>query len=112
MTVTRNGKVILTGSTSAGKSVKVNRDGAVTAYAGLRDDPFFFDLDGFRNILSEDAGKPFLGCKAPRTDFFAERNVSSIVLELPASMLTGRSALATNPTFSLRWAPVAESLAR
>jgi uncharacterized protein DUF4331 len=112
MTVTRNEKVIVTGSASAGKSVKVNRDGAVTAYAGLRDDPFFFDLDGFRNILSEDAGRSFLGCKAPRTDFFAERNVSSIVLELPASMLTGRSAIATNPTFSLRWAPVAERLAR
>lgn len=89
MTVTRNGKTILTGSTSPGKSITVNRAGAVSAYAGLRDDPFFFDLDGYINILSKDAGKSFLGCKSPRTDFFAKRNVSAIVLELPASMLTG-----------------------
>ncbi len=92
MTVTRNGKKILTGSTSPGKSIKVNRAGAVSAYAGLRDDPFFFDLDGYINILSKDAGKSFLGCKSPRTDFFAKRNVSSIVLELPAAMLTGEGS--------------------
>lgn len=92
MTVTRNGKTILTGSTSAGKSVKINRAGAVTGYAGLRDDPFFFDLDGYINILSKEAGKSFLGCKSPRTDFFAKKNVSSIVLELPASLLTGDSS--------------------
>lgn len=92
MTVTRNGKTILSGSTSAGKSIKVNRTGAVSAYAGLRDDPFFFDLDGFINILSSDAGKSFLGCKSPRTDFFAKRNVSAIVLELPASLLTGANS--------------------
>ena len=91
MTVTRNGKVILTGSTSGGKSVKINRAGAVSGYAGLRDDPFFFDLDGFINVLSSEPGKSFLGCTSPRTDFFANRNVSSIVLELPASLLTGSS---------------------
>jgi hypothetical protein len=60
----------------------------VRAYAGLRDDPFFFDLDGFINILSKDEGKSFLGCSGVRTDFFAKKNVSSIVLELPARMLT------------------------
>jgi hypothetical protein len=92
MTVTRNGETILTGSTSAGKSIKVNRAGAVSGYAGLRDDPFFFDLDGYLNILSQDAGKSFLGCTSPRTDFFAKRNVSAIVLELPASMLTGANS--------------------
>ncbi|HLG08513.1 MAG TPA: DUF4331 family protein [Gaiellaceae bacterium] len=88
MTVTRNGTVLLTGKTSPGKAITVNREGAVRAYAGLRDDPFFFDLDGFINILSKEAGKSFLGCNSPRTDFFAGKNVSSIVLELPASLLT------------------------
>lgn len=88
MTVTRNGKVLVAGMTSAGKAVKVNRAGAVKAYAGLRDDPFFFDLDGFINILSKEATKSFLGCKSPRADFFAGKNVSSIVIELPASLLT------------------------
>jgi Domain of unknown function (DUF4331) len=88
LTVKRNGKQLLTGRTSPGKAVTINRAGAVRAYAGLRDDPFFFDLDGFVNILSQEAGKSFLGCKSPRTDFFAGKNVSAIVLELPAAMLT------------------------
>jgi hypothetical protein len=95
LTVRRNGKILVEGQTSPGKSVTVNRNGAVRAYAGLREDPFYFDLDGFINILSKEAGKSFLGCTSPRTDFFAGRNVSSIVLELPASQLTasGSSAI-------------------
>src|SRR5918996_1499714 len=92
MTVMRNGKRLLAGTTSPGKAAKVNRAGAVRAYAGLRDDPFFFDLDGFINILSKEAGKSFLGCTNARTDFFAGKNVSAIVLELPAAMLRGGSS--------------------
>jgi Domain of unknown function (DUF4331) len=88
MTVRRNGALILTGSTSPGNGVKINRSGKVLGYAGLRDDPFFFDLDGFVNILSSESGKSFLGCTSPRTDFFARKNVSAIVLELPSSLLT------------------------
>ena len=92
ITVTRNGKRLLRGKTSPGRAATVNRAGAVRAYAGLRDDPFFFDLDGFINILSMDAGKSFLGCRGARTDFFAKKNVSAIVLELPAAMLRGDSS--------------------
>jgi hypothetical protein len=88
MTVRRNGRVILTGTTSPGNGVKINRDGGVLGYAGLRDDPFFFDLDGFLNILSTEPGKSFISCTSPRTDFFAGKNVSAIVLELPTSLLT------------------------
>jgi hypothetical protein len=88
MTVRRNGTVLLTGRTSPGKAAVVNRAGQARAYAGLRDDPFFFDLDGFINILSQEAGKSFLGCTGARTDFFAGKNVSAIVLELPPSLLT------------------------
>jgi hypothetical protein len=95
MTVRRNGKLLVEGQTSPGKGITINRSGAIRAYAGLRDDPFFFDLDGFINILSMEKGKSFLGCTSPRTDFFAGRNVSAIVLELPASQLTrsGSSAI-------------------
>jgi len=92
MTVTRNGQRLLSGRTSTGSRVTVNRAGRVRAYAGLRDDPFFFDLDGFVDILSTESGKSFLGCTGTRTDFFAKKNVSSIVLELPASMLRGASS--------------------
>ena len=58
----------------------VDHDG-VTAFAGRRDDPFFFDLAAFRNNLQFCPG-------GVGTDFFRGKNVSSIVLELPSRMLT------------------------
>ena len=94
MKVSRNGKLLLTGKSSAGKSVVINKQNGAKAYAGLRDDPFFFDLAGYLDILaaldtdtSNDA-KSFVGCESPRTDFFKGLNVSSIVLELPSNLLT------------------------
>ena len=69
------------------------------AFAGMRDDPFFFDLQGFLNITapldadpSNDADS-FIGCsgQGSRPDFFAGTNVSSIVLEVPDSQLNGDS---------------------
>lgn len=86
--VRRNGKVILNGKTSAFGRVVVNNGKGVRAFAGMRDDPFFFDLQGFLNILSSEPGKSFLGCSAPRPDAFAGSNVSSIVLDLKSSLLT------------------------
>ena len=48
-------------------------------FAGIRDDPFFFDLIAFLHDLS--FGNPANG------DFFAGKNVSAIVLELPRRFL-------------------------
>ncbi len=45
-------------------------------FAGIRSDPFFFDLDGYKN------GMQFTGA-----DKFLDKNVFSIVLELPNSAL-------------------------
>jgi hypothetical protein len=90
--VRRNGKVILNGKTSAFGKVRVNHGKGVRAFAGMRDDPFFFDLQGFLNILSSQPGKSFLGCSSPRPDAFAGSNVSSIVLELKPSLLTKRGS--------------------
>ena len=58
----------------------ITHDG-VTAFAGRRDDPFFFDLAAFRNNLQFCPG-------GVGTDFFLGKNVSSIVLELPRKLLT------------------------
>ena len=90
--VRRNGKLILNGKTSPFGKVVANRGRGVRAFAGMRDDPFFFDLDGFLNILSSQPGKSFLGCTSSRPDKFAGSNVSSIVLELNRSLLTRRGS--------------------
>ncbi len=102
LTVDRNGKKLLVGKTTEpGKQiVKVNKKKGVKVFAGLRDDPFFFDLAGFLDItaaLDADTtndAKSFVGCTSPRTDFFKGLNVSSIVLELPSSLLTAKGSTA------------------
>jgi hypothetical protein len=72
--------------------------GAVKVFCGGRDDPFFFDLDGFNEFLSEYlAGRPYTpdatsGLRKPGelpADHFAGADVSSIVLEFPISALAG-----------------------
>jgi Domain of unknown function (DUF4331) len=92
LTVTRNGSELVSGQTSANGQIRVNRGGGARVFAGLRDDPFFFDLPGFLNILSDKRGESFLGCTAPRKDAFAKTNVSSIVLELPNRLLVGQKS--------------------
>jgi hypothetical protein len=79
-------------STAFGAAPVVNQHDGVSVFAGRRDDPFFFDLPGFLNILGSGS---LIGCGGPTShperDFFAHRNVSSIVVELPSSLLTGAS---------------------
>ena len=87
--VTRNGEHLVAGRSSRfGETHLAHGPGGVRGFAGLRDDPFFFDLGGFLNILSPTPGESFLGCTSPRTDTFAGTNVSSLVLELPPALLT------------------------
>lgn len=100
MTIRRNGKLLVSGKTTAPAAhvVTINRQHGVKAYAGLRDDPFFFDLQGYLDILAAldddktNDAKSFVGCTAPRADFFKGLNVSAIVLELPPSRLTGSTS--------------------
>ena len=58
-------------------------------FAGPRDDPFFFDLGQFKEILAGNAG----GFNNPGTDTFAGTNVLSIVVEVPKSALGSSSTL-------------------
>src|SRR5207248_617929 len=96
--VRRNGKLLISmdegRSTAFGAAPHVVTAGDVEAFAGRRDDPFFFDLPAFLHLN----GRSF--CDGQQSDFFAGRNVSSIVLELPSSMLT---ADATHPNIGV-WA--------
>jgi hypothetical protein len=61
---------------STGRDAQVTEAGEYRFFAGWRSDPFFFATQGILNDLQ------FTG-----TDFFADKNVCSIVLELPNSDL-------------------------
>jgi hypothetical protein len=92
----RGGEELEGQSTAFGAAPTINRGaGGITAFAGRRDDPFFFDLVGFLNILDL-GGRSLVGCGSPTShperNFFAHRNVSSIVLEVPSRLLTAGSA--------------------
>jgi hypothetical protein len=66
------------------RTESVRNTGGVRLFAGLRDDPFFFDLVGFRETLA--MGMPrFVNDR----DFFARKNSSAIVVEVPLAAALG-----------------------
>jgi Domain of unknown function (DUF4331) len=71
--------------TKYGETAKTATAKGITAFAGPRDDPFFFDLDQFRKILAGTA----TGFNNPGTDFFKGTNVMSVIVEVPKSILGG-----------------------
>jgi hypothetical protein len=71
------GQIIVEGApVSTGREAQVTQVGEYRFFAGWRSDPFFFDVAGALNNLQ------FTG-----EDFFADKNVCAIVLELPNSAL-------------------------
>ena len=71
------GQVIVEGApVSTGREARVTEAGDYRFFAGWRSDPFFFDARGALNNLQ------FTG-----DDFFADKDVCSIVLEVPNSAL-------------------------
>ncbi len=85
-------KIVSGAPVSFGSKPIVTVRGPYKFFAGLRSDPFFFDLAGFL------AGLNFTG-----TDFFANLNVFGIALEVP------NSALGSNPKIGV-WARTAKPL--
>jgi hypothetical protein len=72
-----DGQIIVEGvPVSTGREARVTQTGDYRFFAGWRSDPFFFDVAGALNNLQ------FTG-----DDFFADKDVCSIVLELPNSAL-------------------------
>ena len=72
-----DGEIIVEGApVSAGQEALVTEAGDCRLFVGWRIDPFFFDANGLFNKMQ------FTG-----DDFFADKNVCSIVLELPNSAL-------------------------
>ena len=65
------------------------RDGG-RAWAGLADDPFFFDLQAFNDQVKGQGGSRTF-CDANATDFFRGTNITAIALEVPSRWLTAGS---------------------
>lgn len=72
--------------------------GNVRVFAGLREDPFFFDLQGFRNTLMTGT-LSFVNDR----DFFAGKNDSAVVIEMPLDAVSP-----TNAPFSV-WGTTARA---
>jgi hypothetical protein len=75
------GEIVAAGApVSAGQDARITESGGYRFFAGWRSDPFFFDPLGALNNLK------FTGA-----DFFVDKNVCSIVLEVPNSALGSNS---------------------
>ena len=81
---------------STGAEAIVQQTGDLTLFAGVRDDPFFFDLAQFSAILAGAAP----GFNDPGTDFFAGLNVYAIVIEVPLALVGDPAALSVWGTTS------------
>jgi hypothetical protein len=78
-----DGEVIVEGApVSTGTETRVTDAGDYRFFAGWRGDPFFFDVEGALNNLQ------FTG-----DDYFADKDVCSIVLEVPNSALGKKMGL-------------------
>ena len=67
----------------------------ISFFAGLADDPFFFDIPGFnRFVASVVAGSPNAAALNRGRDSFAGYNTLAIAMSIPLSLITSRGALA------------------
>lgn len=88
-TINASGNMVSTDITAYGTSPSIGEKNGIKAFAGPRDDPFFFDFNQFVAIL----GGTATGFKNPGTDTFAGTNVMSTVVEVPKSLLGGSGTL-------------------
>lgn len=83
-TIKTNGATTEVAVTAYGAAANVGTNSNGTrVFAGPRDDPFFFDLARFKEIV----GGTQTSFRSPGVDSFAGTNVMSIVVEVPKSML-------------------------
>ena len=64
-------------------------DNGVKVFAGPRDDPFYFDLVRFRQVIAGQASS----FNNPGNDTFAGTNVMGLVVEVPKSLLNSSGAI-------------------
>lgn len=98
-TIKQNGVTLFTANTTVSSStattapppvVTTDPNTGISIFAGLREDPFFFDVPAelrYRASLTSNAPNPSVFNRA--RDSFAGYNVNMIVLSIPASRLRG-----------------------
>lgn len=75
-------------SVSFDASARMKSRNGMTAFAGLRDDPFFFDLVQYLAVLGGASG-----FRNPGIDTFAGTNTLALVVEVPISRFGGATQL-------------------
>ena len=75
--------------TPYGQPAIISEQNGIKIFAGPRDDPFFFDLVRFRQIIAGTA----TSFNNPGTDTFAGTNVLGLVVEVPKSWLGGTGTI-------------------
>ncbi len=90
-TVIGSGPQTVVDITTYGSAPMVQTTAGISAFAGPRDDPFFFDFNQYSAIIGGTAS----GFNNPGTDTFAGTNVMSIVVEVPKSMIGGTGTINT-----------------
>ncbi len=83
--------VVSTDITKYGETASIGNKNGVKVFAGPRDDPFFFDLVAYKEIIAGTASS----FNNPGADTFAGTNVMSVVVEVPKSMLGSAASLNT-----------------
>ncbi|WP_130287099.1 DUF4331 family protein [Aquimarina brevivitae] len=74
---------------SMGANAMTATEGGISYFAGLREDPFFFDFTQYNAVIG---GMAPNGFNVPGNDDFDGTNVLSIVIEVPNSLLGGTFA--------------------
>ncbi|NJL23217.1 MAG: DUF4331 domain-containing protein, partial [Leptolyngbyaceae cyanobacterium SM1_3_5] len=107
---TPQGQALVTTPLRSATSPRLNQvrvpGGVITAFAGLREDPFFFDVEQFFRVRAGLLGiGPSVGFRPPETaiDFASGYNVNSIVLRIPRRLLQAE----TNATAFDAWLSIA-----
>ncbi len=84
-----------------------NAGSGITVFAGLREDPFFFDVEQYFRVRAGALGiGPAVGFRNPGLDFTAGYNVNAIVARVPVSLLKGN----TNATVFDVWETIFQPL--
>lgn len=94
------------GNFSGPTETVINAGNGLRAFAGLRNDPFFFDAEGYAALVASFSapgqngdlvGAFRLGGTAARRDSFANRNVSAIVFEMSNDALAPAGGFGVRP---------------